>query len=504
MSRRFILCAAALLAAFTVQAQRRPYEDAIEKNLWLVGSNVAGLRQNTDTTISYVDLYSKGEKGGFHRYGDADFKWNAGAEARTVKHLERFSMIGGFSFDQMNGKDMFGSMFVDPGYYPIDALEFTPGAKKLQKYAFDGGVAIDLTDRIVIGANIDFGSSNYSKRKDLRFTDYRLDLEFSPGISYNYGDGSIGLNYIFRKNSEYTDPEQIGTGESSYYAFLDKGLSYGRYEVWTGSGVHLDEAGVQGLPLREQFHGIGLQTSAYDNYYFDVEYLYGSGVAGEKQFVWYRFPSHSVNCHLVEKVEMKNWTLYLHENWSYKAMKNNETIIEKVTENGVTTTVEYGQNQILDRFDSKTAVSLDLVGQTSRYGLYVSTSERESTSSLMYPYVVEQFLVNTEIGLSGAWKLGRLDLLTDCVTRFGKLSEDERMVDEESGVESVLYRNQDYFDAFQEYETATRVGGSASLRYNFKRGVYLQASGSAVHAFGIKVLGGSSRCSFDLHIGMNF
>ena len=32
--------------------------------------------------------------------------------------------------------------------------------------------------------------------------------------------------------------------------FLDKGLMYGAYEAWDGSGIHLSESGVNGFPIK--------------------------------------------------------------------------------------------------------------------------------------------------------------------------------------------------------------------------------------------------------------
>ena len=90
-------------------------------------------------------------------------------------------------------------MFIHPGFYPVDILEFTPGRKDLQTYAFMGGIAKDIAPCWRIGGKIDFTSANYSKRKDLRHTNYRLDLKVAPSIMYHSDDYAIGFSYILAR-----------------------------------------------------------------------------------------------------------------------------------------------------------------------------------------------------------------------------------------------------------------------------------------------------------------
>ena len=45
----------------------------------------------------------------------------SGAVAKSITHLKGYSLTGSFSFDHTSGKDMSGSMFIHPGFYPVDA-----------------------------------------------------------------------------------------------------------------------------------------------------------------------------------------------------------------------------------------------------------------------------------------------------------------------------------------------------------------------------------------------
>ena len=77
---------------------------------------------------------------------------------------------------------------------------------------------------------------------------------------YHNGPFSVGAAYVFSKNSEVIESEQAGSSEFSYYAFLDKGMMYGTYSVWDGSGVHLAEEGYAYTDYDESllFHELGI------------------------------------------------------------------------------------------------------------------------------------------------------------------------------------------------------------------------------------------------------
>ena len=285
---RYILAVSLLLCGLAASAQRVPdrdpavltYDRVIGNNLWNGSRNITGIRQDT-VSRSYAELSGNYVSGGFRDTWEAARSWEAGAMTASIRHMERISLKGSFSFRQTEGYDMCGSMFLNPGFYPVDVLEFTPGRKTRQTYSFDGGIAYDISDTWRIGAAMDFESANMAKRKDLRHTNWWLDMTVAPSFMFHKGDFSAGASYIMRKTSESIKAEQIGIAESSYYAFLDKGLMYGEYSVWSGSGLHLSEAGVNGFPVRDISHGAAVQLQ-YKGLFAEVEYLNRRGVIGEK------------------------------------------------------------------------------------------------------------------------------------------------------------------------------------------------------------------------------
>ncbi len=507
MSRRALAAAAALCFALAAPAQTRLYDRTVRQNLWLAGTNAAGLREVRTADISYAELYAGASRGGFRRSWESAYPWEAGAVAATVKHLERFSMKGGFSFGQMSGPDMCGSMSVRPGYFPLDVLEFTPGYKTRQTYAFDGSVSVDIAGGWRLGAAMDFTSANYSKRKDLRHTDYLLDMTVAPGLTYTNpaGDITLGVNYIYRKTSESIVAEQVGTGASSYYAFLDKGLRYGRHEVWSGSGVHLDEAGVQGFPQREQFHGVGLQVGSGEVYYAGIEYLYGYGSAGEKQSVWYRFPSHNLNVRMASVFGSGMKRVYLRAGYSWRYQTNDETVLEKVVSGGVTLTEELGSNRILARETGCAEIEAEVVRPGFEYIVSLEYATHQATASQMYPYIAESKDFTYRISFAPAWYLGDWDLGGGAAFGAGSVTEDSlRLSVEDSGVLTTPFRLQDHHDMEVRYLTAPKADLSAFVRRNLPHGIYAEADGDFRCAFGAGFPDGNTRFAARLVLGWTF
>ena len=126
---RYILLLCLLSCSAAVCAQT--FEDVRRSSFWQDSRNMAGIRQDS-VSRSYAEIYGRYEEGGFRDTWQAPRTWSAGAVTESIRHFDRISFTGSFSFQQTEGYDMCGSMFVRPGYFPIDVLEFTPGRKTLQ------------------------------------------------------------------------------------------------------------------------------------------------------------------------------------------------------------------------------------------------------------------------------------------------------------------------------------------------------------------------------------
>ena len=253
MSKRLLLILGAVLCAQSLQGQ----------DAWHEGRNVAGLAgAEASEKPSQATLFGKFTSGDFRNWSQGKTLWSAGATASSEIQLKDMVMVGSFGFTQEYGTQMMGSMFTNPGYYLVDVVEFTPGSKSRQTYNLDGGIAWKNGGRWIPGFTAHFQGINYAKRKDLRHTTYRQELEVVPSVLYQGEGWRIGASYIFEKNSEFIQAEQVGPARAdSYYALLDKGMRYGAYQAWDGSGIHLAEPGVDRFPVQETAHGGSLQFS---------------------------------------------------------------------------------------------------------------------------------------------------------------------------------------------------------------------------------------------------
>lgn len=500
MNRKIIIVAAALCIALPLSSQN--FERTLGRNLWNDGSNITGIRQDS-VSVAYAELAGSYTSGGFRGFSDAVDGWSALASTAAVRHLEKFSLAGSFSFAQIRGNSMCGSMFTEPWKYPFDVMEFTPGVKTRQSYSFSGGIGVDLSDCWRVGAAMDFESQNYSKRKDLRYESYALDMEVRPALMYHSGNLSVGLNYVFRKSSEAPKAEQIGTTVAYYEAFLDKGLFYGVDQIWDGSGVHLKEEGVAGFPVSELSNGVALQVG-WKNLYADFEFSSRSGKAGEKQFVWCRFPGYGLRGRISWKHDSGYGIHYLRLSAAYLDQDNNETVLEKISEGGVTTITEHGYNRLFTRRAGDMALRYELVAPLWSLRATAGASGTESLSCAMYPFLNWRRETVPFAALGGEFRPGRFELRLDASVRKGFVSENGSQVSQVSGVVGEPYRNSDIMAWQDEYGNALRSEIVFALRYAFKSALYVQLDADWAHAFDLKTIDGSDRTVAGIRIGYEF
>ena len=497
---RYICALCLLLCSMAVSAQT--YERVLRGNLWNDSQNITGVRQDT-VSRSYAELFAGYEGGEFRDPSQARQGWSAGAVTASIRHLEKMTLKGSFSFIQTEGYDMCGSMSIHPGFYPVDVLEFTPGRKTLQTYAFDGGISYDLTPGWRIGAMMDFEAANMAKRKDLRHENWWLDMIVSPGVMYHAGDFAVGVNYVFRKTSETIKADQVGASESSYYAFLDKGMMYGVYAPWTGSGLHLHESGVNSFPVKDFSNGAALQMQ-YKGLFAEAEYLHTSGVIGEKEYIWFLFPGDAVNARIGYRHAGEKAQHYARIGFGWSGRELDENVLEKVTSNGVATVIQHGSNNIASENTWTLSPEYELVSEKVEVLAYADVVLKEKMSSQMYPYIYTQSLLTWNAGLKALFHIGAFDLGAHVGYGSGSVTEEDKTLTDASGVHTSPYRLQNWYDRQMEYATAKRMSVGLSLRWNFWKGLYTEAEGSWLHGFDLKYISSPNRYKAGLAIGITF
>ena len=452
-----------------------------------------------------ASLYGGFEEGGYKPAFQASSLWKAGAGAQGVLHTNKTSWQGSFSFEQLDGKEMFTSMFLEPGYFPVDVVEFTPGDKTRQTYKLGGGFATNLTDEWILGGKAAYSASNYAKRKDIRHTTYGMSLRVEPTLTFKMYEGAgLSVAYVFQKRTESIDAEQVGSAtDESYYAFLDKGIRYGTYPVWDGDGLHLDEAGVGVFPVREYENGFAYVISLPD-FSCGMEALWKHGTVGEKGYDWFRYPGHDFSVFLERKWRRQD----LRVEMKIQDDQLEEAVLDKVSSGGVTTPVVYGYNAVSDR----SSVSADL-----KYGLRFTQGPLKriqatlhggiwtEKSYLMYPYTDQNDRYNVSASLLAAFRFGRVDLALRANGGFGDWTEQGLRGGTEE-VQSIPFRLEGDWLRKMEYFSTTKAGAGCTLTYHLKavQGLYVQADGSWLHGFGVILLPGTDRWASTIKIGYDF
>ena len=490
MRARYRACILSLLLPLALQGQ--------EIGLLRVSPPAAG-RQGK------AALYGGYEAGGYHPAFAPSSLWKAGASAQGTRHGANTSYTGSFSFEQVEGKDQFTSMFLEPGYFPVDVLEFTPGDKTRQTYRLNGGFATQLDEDFVFGVKADYMSANYAKRKDIRHTTYGMNLQVEPTIAICFDEGGLSFAYVFRKRTETIDAEQVGAAtDESYFAFLDKGMRYGTYQVWDGDGIHLDEAGVGVFPVKEYTNGFSYIVKV-PAFALGMSMLWKHGTVGEKGYDWFKYPGFS-------------WTTFLERRWkSGRSLRADfavqgdqlkEAVLDKVSAGGITTPTVYGYNAVSDR----TWASLDLTygvryqnGHLKRLQAVLHGGAWEETSYLMYPYEDKTTRYNGTATLLAAFAFGPVDLNLRVNGGVGTW-KDQGLQGGTDEVESVPFRLEPDWLRKMEYFSTTKAGAGLTLAYHLSSvpGLYIQAEGTWLHGFGIDLLPGADRWSTTMKIGYDF
>ncbi len=482
-------------------ANAQTYDIVERRNFWNGGSNVCGLLADS-LSRSYAAIDGSFESGRYRDANSPETRWAAGASAATITYLEKFSLIGKFAFSDTESYGACGSMSARPGYYPFETYEFTPGRKTRQKYSMTGGIAVPLKGGWSVGGRLDFESQNYTKRKDIRHTDYLLDFSVAPGLMWERGDIRVGVSYILSKNSETITAEELGITSGVYYAFLDKGLMYGVYDLWDNSSVHLKESGVNGFPMKEVTNGGAVQFQ-YGGFYADAEFSGHHGESGEKQKIYSNFRGWSARGGL----NYRTGRNYVRGRWDFRTQDNYENILENVTENGVTTTVKYGSDKILTRQKFSAGLEWEMLGSDG--GCWRAGAEWTQTrgvSSTAYPYITTRRTDIARIYAAFLLKFGPVDWRMGAECMQGWIDENERTAESEVDAGEGPFRLEEYDEWLTDYRCKAKGAIDLSLRYNFRFGLYIDAGFRIVSGFRKNVSShfGGARCTEVLAIGYNF
>ncbi len=254
----------------------------------LVSENGAWLHALPYLRVSEARFMVNRTDGHFIDYFQSPDSYTLGGEAESFYRVtSRLVFHGWVSYHNFIGKQMGGSAFIDPTSAPFNMVESTDttrGAKQQEAYQLTGALAYDLSKRATLGAKVDYTSTNYTKRKDLRHRNKLLNLITTGGMSYRLNPRiEVGINAFYRKCVEGVFFNTYGTTDKQYISLVDFGTSYGRHELFVENGDGYT-SGKKERPLTDTYHGgavqLQLNLSPRHSFFNRFHYRHRSGSYG--------------------------------------------------------------------------------------------------------------------------------------------------------------------------------------------------------------------------------
>ena len=263
-----LLLLALPLASPTLPADTTPdfrdFNLVKQANPWLTSPNAAALTRYNQRNISVAEVRGSVAKGDFVDYSQSSNVVQAGAMVESFFRINARSVVyGRIDYDNFAGKNMLGSVFINPERKPFDLSEDSltnPGNKHRDTYNLVGAVGIDLWRGLAVGAKVDYTAANYAKYKDLRHRNSLMQLNLSLGIAAPIGTNWVlGANYIYGRSTESLRFVTYGKTEKVYKTLVDYGAFTGEVEQFGNKG-YTDDSREQ--PLLDEQNGLALQAES--------------------------------------------------------------------------------------------------------------------------------------------------------------------------------------------------------------------------------------------------
>lgn len=446
----------------------------------LPAQEVGLLRLDPDRSAreTKVALWGGVEEGWFRPSYAGTFQWSAGARAEGVRHGEKTTWMGAVSLEQRTGYGMLSSMLQEPGYFPVDLLEFTQGSKSRETGRLEAGFVTDLGYEYAAGLKASFQAGYQGKQTELRHSSFGMDLQVEPTLTYVFDDNmGLALAYVFRLKTERVQL-QPGDGEA---AFLDRGLRYGSY---------VDGAGV--FPLLQLSHGLAGHFSS-EEASAGLEWTWKRGQAGASDFGSYLFPGSAVSL-FYEQVFLADRTDHVIR-VSYR--RDRDQLREKNADGA-------GFTALSDRLGRDVTLKYELRfldGAVRRLGIALDGHRHEDRSLSPMSDLVKRNLGAAT--LSTSFSFGPVDLDLEALAGGGLWRDRGRSKEEP---EDRPYRRTEDWLRLMDYQMAPRVGAGGALTFHFPspKGLYIRLDGRWLHALRKTATGGQNREIGNLTFGYDF
>ena len=445
----------------------------------LNAQEVGLLRLNPERTEKEgtVAVWGGVEQGWFRPTYEGTLQWSAGARASGVRHGEKTTWIGSVSLEQKTGYGMLSSMFLEPGYFPVDLLEFTPGTKSREIGRLEGGFVSDLGYECAVGMKASLQAGYVAKRTDLRHSAFGMDLRLEPTITYVMDDDmGLAAAYVFRLRTEQVRA-QSGDGVS---AFLDKGLRYGQF---------LDGAGT--FPVQEMSHGFAGRFYS-EEISAGLEWIWKRGHADATGIGRFYYPGSSVSVFYEQAFQAESADHVIRLSYG----RDRDQLRESVSDSGFAAVSDrLGRNAEL-KYEARF-----LHGAVRRLGIALDGHRQEDRAlSPVWDQVKRNLGTAT---LFSSFSFGAIELDLEALASGGLWRDRGRSRDETT---DKPYRRTEDWLRLMDYSMAPRVGVGGALTYHVSgpKGLFFRVDGRWLHATRATATGGQNRGITNLSVGYDF
>jgi hypothetical protein len=449
---------------------------------WMSSRNAAGLGSMPVERIAVAEGTFDKENGGLIDNASSEDSFKTGAMTESyLKVSERLFFHGKLSYSYFMGKDMGGSILMDPSYNPVnfyESVDTTRGVKNREMYRLEGGLAYSLGRKWSIGVNVNYESGDQAKLKDPRFLNTWMDLGLSAGTRFIASDAfSVGLSLEYRRTLESLKSNIYGTTDKKYFTFTDYGGFYGTRELLDDNNGMVSTGNTN--PMFNSFYGASLQieTGRDVRTFHQLTYLRRDGYFGNPGSSKIMYTEHGGNILEYNGTAMFRKGDNIHRiglDFRYEGLLNHENVYRLSTEVGEQTVVQYiSQNEVLDRTDL--SASLSYIGWLGVKDFrpdweYGARADFFNTASLatIYPFYRSSSRISISADVYGKKNLlkGRnlftLGFGACFLTGSGNPKTDGILASSSSSapLSMDLYLYRDY-----EYRTSTHAGAELSFRY---------------------------------------
>ena len=276
----------------------RDYRFVQQSSPWLTQRNAAALTLFNSQSISEAELSFTHASGKLTNFSGSPSSNDFQVATESYYRINpRTVVYGAISYDNLSGKDMTGSVFMQDRL-PFDIVEDSltnMGRKHRDTYHLVGAFGYQVANGFAVGMKADYTAANYAKYKDLRHKNKLMNLDFTAGVlgSFNIQGSTVnvGLDYTYHRRTESVEFGTYGKADKVYKSLIDYGALMGIVEQFGNDG-YTDKTNE--MPLFEDAHGVGLQLE-FMPLFLSVFYSHATGYYGRPSQYTITYTDHDRN-----------------------------------------------------------------------------------------------------------------------------------------------------------------------------------------------------------------